>query len=210
MPTRAPRPPRSLVGRRAQDQAALPKRRGTLGGEQFGAATVRRPAWTRLGSLAAVADATAGGSAAPSSEATRGGASRPRTAASGATYRSLTQRERPSISSSKKRTGRDRPPDGKHARPGCRSVGPQHPAAHRARRETAPARASRPRVAPSPGARRYVNGRSRDRTGRSRQTETGPPRMAALSDGAAEILGAVGRLPGELLAPEVSVRGVSL
>ena len=65
---------------------------------------------------------------------------------------------------------------------------------------------SEPTPASSSPGRRYVKGRSSERMGRSMQTVTGPSSAAPLTDGGAEVVGAVGRLPREFLAAEVAVR----
>ena len=118
-----------------------------------------------------------------------------------------------------------RPPSGRARAPARRSTARRHELRHRqhrgpARRRSAPSThprtdrpwngtcTSEPTPAPSSAGRSYVNGRSRLRSGRSTQTATGPgERFGGLADGAAEVVDAVGRLPGELLAPEVPVGG---
>src|SRR5262245_50175162 len=150
-----------------------------------------------------------------SSDATLGGTARPITVASGATYRSLMRLNNASRRSSKNlivetaaRTFR--------TRSGTSSVGPSTHA--RTTRPWNGTWTSDPTPARRSGVRSYVNGRSSDRRGRSTQTKIGPVRTAsggesgtvswaASAEGAAELIRAIGRLPGELLATEVAVRG---
>src|SRR6266545_2792153 len=158
-------------------------------------------------------DASGGGAAGGrslSSPATRGGEARPMIVARGATYRSLIHRNSASSRPSKKRTG-ETTFRTFAIRGGTSSVGPRtHPRVSRPWNGTW---TSEPIPAPSESSRRYVNARSSARTGRSTQTATGPLRSwdgfvggAGLLGGPAEVVGAVGLLPGEALPPEVTVR----
>src|SRR6266540_3223864 len=158
-------------------------------------------------------DASGGGAAGErslSSPATRGGEARPMIVARGATYRSLIHRNSASNRPSKKRTG-ETTFRTFAIRGGTSSVGPRtHPRVSRPWNGTW---TSEPIPAPSESSRRYVNARSSARTGRSTQTATGPLRSwdgfvggAGLLGGPAEVVGAVGLLPGEALPPEVTVR----
>src|SRR5439155_10944741 len=138
-----------------------------------------------------------------SSPATLGGDSTPSTVASGATYRSLVHLASWSIGSSKNRTGETSRITGSIL-PGSSSAGPTIHA-----RVSLPwnrTRTYEPTPASSSAGSMYVNGRSRERTGRSMQTATGPE-SASGADGAPERVGAIRGLPGELLAPEMSVGG---
>ena len=121
-------------------------------------------------------------------------------------YRSLAHRSRASIAGSKYRTGETTFLIAS-IRAGTSSVEPRiHPRINLPWNGT---RTREPTPASSSGGNRYVNGRSRLRIGRSIQTATGP--AGTLSDGATEVLDAVGRLPGELFATEMTVcRGLAI
>src|SRR6185436_5542760 len=103
--------------------------------------------------------------------ATRGGTALPITAANGATYRSLTHRNRQSMSSSKKRTGDTTFFTLSIRAPNDSEDPSTHPLINRPWNGTC---TSDPTPAPSSGGRAYVNGRSRLRIGRSIHTATGP------------------------------------
>src|SRR6266540_414034 len=142
----------------------------------------------RVGSVRRTrAEDRCGADAIVSSEATRGGYDRAITEASGATYRSLTHLSTSSIDGSKNRTGDTAFLTGS-IRSGTSSEDPStHP------------RTSRP----------WNDTWSSESTARSTQISTGPERIRSSVEGlverAAELVGAVGRLPGELLAAEVTV-----
>ena len=149
-------------------------------------------------------------------DATRGGTARPITAASGATYRSLTHRNSASMSSSKNRTG-DTTFFTLSIRVGERLRGPEHPSPdqppverHLHERAHAGTELGRKGVRERPieAEERAVDA-DRDRAFESTlaRVDVANAVVGRLTDGAAEVVGAVGRLPGELLAPEVPVRG---
>ena len=196
-PSRRPRPRGRDAGRRA---------RSGRGGRQRGAPGRRGRTRAPRGRAAAAAPRRARPDPGPPPRrrgaARTGRARRP----SGATYRSLTQRASASCSSSKTRSG-DTAFLTASIRAGRSSVGPStHPRTARPWKGTC---TREPTPAPSSAGRSYVNGRSSERIGRSTQTATGPARTSG--ERGAEVVGAVGRLPGELLAPEVPVgRGLAV
>ena len=172
------------------------------------AAAIRPPRRRRDGTPTVDGPARLAGRSAFLRRRRAGACARPSTVASGATYRSLTQRAsaRPSCVEEPHRA---RPPSSPRASARARRRWARAPSLARLARGTAPGPGNRrPRrssagevVGERPVERQDRAGRRRPRRAR----RAGASR--AVADGGAEVVGAVGRLPRELLAPEVPVGG---